>query len=93
MKKNIKDQKNILKKREDLSNTQLKDDLKKAHDQIKVLKKINENLIKENKALKTKYMQQNRETLNKSNTFSIENISEAISELNIPSLVKNKLLQ
>ena len=39
MKKNIKDQKHIFKKREDLSNTQLKDDLKKAHDQIKVLKK------------------------------------------------------
>ena len=93
MKKNIKDQKNIFKKREDLSNTQLKDDLKKAHDQIKVLKKINENLIKENKSLKTKNLQQNRETLNKSNTFSIENISEAISELNIPSLVKTKLLQ
>ena len=93
MKKNIKDQKNIFKKREDLSNTQLNDDLKKAHDQIKVLKKINENLIKENKSLKTKNLQQNRETLNKSNTFSIENISEAISELNIPSLVKTKLLQ
>ena len=39
MKKNIKDQKNIFKKRDDLSNTQLSDDLKKAHDQIKVLKK------------------------------------------------------
>ena len=37
MKKNIKDQKNIFKKRDDLSNTQLNDDLKKAHDQIKVL--------------------------------------------------------
>ena len=93
MKKNIKDQKNIFKKREDLSNTQLKDDLKKAHDQIKVLKKINENLIKENKSLKTKNLQQNRETQNKSDTFSMENISEAISELNIPSLVKTKLLQ
>ena len=93
MKKNIKDQKNIFKKREDLSNTQLKDDLKKAHDQIKVLKKINENLIKENKSLKTKNLQQNRETQNKSDTFSMENISEAISELNITSLVKNKLLQ
>ena len=68
MKKNIKDQKNIFKKRDDLSNTQLSDDLKKAHDQIKVLKKINENLIKENKALKTKNRQQNMETLN-SNTF------------------------
>ena len=93
MKKNIKDQKNIFKKREDLSNTQLKDDLKKAHDQIKVLKKINENLIKENKSLKTKNLQQNRETQNKSDTFSMENISEAISELNIPSLVRTKLLQ
>ena len=39
MKKNIKDQKNIFKKRDDLSNTQLSDDLKKAHDQIKELKK------------------------------------------------------
>ena len=93
MKKNIKDQKNIFKKREDLSNTQLKDDLKKAHDQIKVLKKINENLIKENKSLKTKNLQQNRDTQNKSDTFSMENISEAISELNIPSLVRTKLLQ
>ena len=93
MKKNIKDQKNIFKKREDLSNTQLNDDLKKAHDQIKVLKKINENLIKENKSLKTKNLQQNRETQNKSDTFSMENISEAISELNIPSLVRTKLLQ
>ena len=92
MKKNIKDQKNIFKKREDLSNTQLKDDLKKAHDQIKVLKKINENLIKENKALKTKNRQQNMETLN-SNTFSIEQINNAITDLNIPSLVENKLLQ
>ena len=93
MKKNIKDQKNIFKKRDDLSNTQLSDDLKKAHDQIKVLKKINENLIKENKSLKTKNLQQNRDTQNKSDTFSMENISEAISELNIPCLVKNKLLQ
>ena len=93
MKKNIKDQKNIFKKREDLSNTQLNDDLKKAHDQIKVLKKINENLIKENKSLKTKNLQQNRDTQNKSDTFSMENISEAISELNIPSLVRTKLLQ
>jgi len=92
MKKNIKDQKNIFKKREDLSNTQLSDDLKKAHDQIKVLKKINENLIKENKALKTKNRQQNMETLN-SNTFSIEQINNAITDLNIPSLVENKLLQ
>ena len=33
------------------------------------------------------------ETLNKSNTFSIENINEAISDFNIPSLVKTKLLQ
>ena len=93
MKKNIKDQKNIFKKRDDLSNTQLSDDLKKVHDQIKVLKKINENLIKENKSLKTKNLQQNRETQNKSDTFSMENISEAISELNIPSLVRTKLLQ
>ena len=92
MKKNIKDQKNIFKKRDDLSNTQLSDDLKKAHDQIKVLKKINENLIKENKALKTKNRQQNMETLN-SNTFSIEKINDAITDLNIPSLVKTKLLQ
>ena len=92
MKKNIKDQKNIFKKRDDLSNTQLSDDLKKAHDQIKVLKKINENLIKENKALKTKNRQQNMETLN-SNTFSIEQINNAITDLNIPSLVENKLLQ
>ena len=92
MKKNIKDQKNIFKKRDDLSNTQLSDDLKKAHDQIKVLKKINENLIKENKALKTKNRQQNMETLN-SNTFSIEQINNAITDLNIPSLVKTKLFQ
>merc|ERR1712215_291250 len=94
MKKKLKDNKPIFtKKREDLSNTQLKDDLKKAHDQIKVLKKINENLIKENKSLKTKNLQQNRDTQNKSDTFSMENISEAISELNIPSLVRTKLLQ
>ncbi len=92
MKKNIKDQKNIFKKREDLSNTQLSDDLKKAHDQIKVLKKINENLIKENKALKTKNRQQNMETLN-SNTFSIEQINNAITDLDIPSLFKTKLFQ
>ena len=93
MKKNLKDNKPIFtKKGSDLSNTQLSDDLKKAHDQIKVLKKINENLIKENKALKTKNRQQNMETLN-SNTFSIEQINNAITDLNIPSLVENKLLQ
>ena len=40
MKKNVKDNKPIFtKKGSDLSNTQLSDDLKKAHDQIKVLKK------------------------------------------------------
>ena len=93
MKKNLKDNKPIFtKKGSDLSNTKLSDDLKKAHDHIKVLKKINENLIKENKALKTKNRQQNMETLN-SNTFSIEQINDAITDLNIPSLVKTKLLQ
>ena len=93
MKKNLKDNKPIFtKKGSDLSNTKLSDDLKKAHDHIKVLKKINENLVKENKALKTKNRQQNIETLN-SNTFSIEQINNAITDLNIPSLVKTKLLK
>ena len=93
MKKNLKDNKPIFtKKGSDLSNTKLSDDLKKAHDHIKVLKKINENLIKENKALKTKNRQQNMETLN-SNTFSIEQINNTITDLNIPSLFKTKLFQ
>ena len=93
MKKNLKDNKPIFtKKGSDLSNTKLSDDLKKAHDHIKVLKEINENLIKENKALKTKNRQQNMETLN-SNTFSIEQINNAITDLNIPSLFKTKLFQ
>ena len=48
---------------------------------------------KENHSLKTKNQQQYGNIQNRSDTFSMENISEAISELNIPSLIGAKLLQ